>query len=165
MLLIFIFSSDEETRLVRMHSDVCCCDTTFRTNNEKKGLFTVAFLDGNKKPFNGARAYIPNEQRWMFHTLFKYCLPFFWGPSVRERMNLIMTDSCSEEFMSVIENTGDKTSGFPNAILGLCYWHLAVSGQERNIDGYVSRDGKIKKKINIPKFLKLKCLSYNFIIR
>ena len=91
MLLIFIFSSDEETRLVRMHPEVCCFDTTFGTNNEKKVLFTVAFLDGNKMPFNGARTYIPNEQRWMFHTLFKYCLPIFWGPTVRERMNLIMT--------------------------------------------------------------------------
>ena len=166
MLLIFIFSSDEETGLVRMYPEVYCCDTTFGTNNEKKDLFTVAFLDGNKKLLNGARAYIPNEQRWMFHTLFKYCLPFFWGPSVRERMNLIMIDSCSKEFMSVIESTGDKSYGFPNAILGLCYWHLAVLGRERNVDGYVSRDGKNNKIYHTTIFrIKMSFLQHSYPLK
>ena len=49
LLLMFIFASMEELRLTRMFPEVCACDTTFATNNQKKELVTLAFLDGNNK--------------------------------------------------------------------------------------------------------------------
>ena len=48
-LVLFLYASNKELRLVRMHPDFCAADTTFGTNDEKKELFTLAFKDGNKK--------------------------------------------------------------------------------------------------------------------
>jgi len=47
LLLIFMFASNEEMRLVRMYPEFCACDTTFGTNKQKKELFTLGFLDAN----------------------------------------------------------------------------------------------------------------------
>ena len=57
--------------IVQMHPELCVADTTFGTNNNKKELFTLAFKDGNNNVFNGARAYIPNAQKCVFHMMFK----------------------------------------------------------------------------------------------
>ena len=75
------------------------------TNNEKKELFTVAGLDGNNKAFNAARAFISNAQSWTFHTIFKYCLPLLWTTAVASRVRLMMTDGCSQEYLSIIKNS------------------------------------------------------------
>ena len=75
LLLFFLYASDEEMQLLRMHPEFCSCDTTFGTNNEKKELFTIA--NGNNNAFNSGRAYIPNAQTWVFNTIFKHCLPIF----------------------------------------------------------------------------------------
>lgn len=89
-----------------MHPEACSCDTTFGTNKEKKGLFTVAALDGNNTTFYAAQGFIPNEQGWLFHVLFKYCLPLLWGNTISSRMNLMTTDQNSEEYMALVGNTG-----------------------------------------------------------
>jgi hypothetical protein len=119
-------------RLTRMHPEFCCCDTTFGTNNKKKELFTLAFLDGNNKAFNGGRAFIPSAQAWTFQTLFKYCLPTFWGPVITSRLFLMITDGCVQEGASFINNIGVGVA-FPNAIHGLCYFHLAIQGFTKNV--------------------------------
>ena len=72
LLLIFFFAHEEELRLLSMHPESLCCDTTFGTENTKKELFDVAGLDGNNKGFNAGRAYIPNAQQWVFSYIFKY---------------------------------------------------------------------------------------------
>ena len=125
-----------------MHPELCVADTTFGTNNKKKELFTLAFKDGNNNVFNGARAYIPNAQKWVFHMMFKECLPNFWGPIVCQRISLVMTDGCQEEYISFIQNLGIDNS-FPNAVLGLCYFHLAAQTFDNNVTA--PRTGKAKK--------------------
>ena len=127
LLLFFLYASDEEMRLLRMHPEFCSCDTTFGTNNEKKELFTIAFLDGNNNSFNGGRAYIPSAQTWVFNTIFKHCLPLFWGPTISKRLSLMVTDGCIQEYSAFINNCG-SSKAFPNAIHALCYFHLAVQG-------------------------------------
>jgi len=62
-----------------MHPEFCSCDVTFGTNGQLKQLFTLAFLDGNNKGFNGGRAVLPNSQGWLFSMMFELCLPMFWG--------------------------------------------------------------------------------------
>ena len=141
LLLFFLYASDEEMRLLRMHPEFCSCDTTFGTNDEKKELFTLAFLDGNNKAFNGGRAYIPNAQSWTFNTIFKHCLPIFWGPLISERLKLMMTDGCVQEYAAFVNNCGENQS-FPNAVHGLCYFHLAVQGVTKHVVPYIPHGGK-----------------------
>ena len=143
LMLIFLFASNEEMRMVRMFPEYCCYDTTFGTNNEKKELFTLAFLDGNNHALNGGRAFVPSSQSWVFNTLFKFCLKTFWGEIVTDRLHLMITDGCTQEYLSFINNTG-KNNAFPNAIHGLCYFHLVLTGWATHVKKHVPVDsGKI----------------------
>jgi 3,4-dihydroxy-2-butanone 4-phosphate synthase len=47
------FATDKEFRLLVMHAQGTVCDATFKTNSQKKELFTIAFHDGNDEAFNG----------------------------------------------------------------------------------------------------------------
>ena len=78
LLVLFLYNSKEEMRLLCMHPEMLQADTTHGTNNENKELFTIASKDGNNKAFNACRAYIPNAQKWVFTKLFSSCLPIFW---------------------------------------------------------------------------------------
>ena len=40
LLVLFVYASEEEMRLLRMHPDMIQADTTSSTNNVKKELFT-----------------------------------------------------------------------------------------------------------------------------
>ena len=122
-----MYNSKEEMRLLRMHPEMLQADTTHGTNNEKKELFTIAAKDGNNKAFNACRAHIPNAQKWVFTTIFQYCLPIFFGPTIVQRNRLLITDGCSNEYISFILAMG-KESSFPNSCHGLCYYHLAIEG-------------------------------------
>ena len=63
LLVMFVYSSEEEMRLLRIHPEMIQADTTHGTNNTQKELFTLASLDGNNKAFNGGRIYIPSAQK------------------------------------------------------------------------------------------------------
>jgi hypothetical protein len=132
LLLIFFFAHEEELRLLSMHPESLCCDTTFGTENTKKELFDVAGLDGNNKGFNAGRAYIPNAQQWVFSYIFKYCLPKFWGVTVCNRVSLFVTDGDAQEINGVVTNIGPGRA-FPNAVHSLCYFHLAIIGWSKHV--------------------------------
>lgn len=134
LLLIFLFASSEELRMVRMFPEFCACDTTFGTNKQKKELFTFAFLDGNNTAFNGARAFIPNSQSWVFNVVFKHCLPPFWGDEVANRLRLMITDGCTQEYLAFLNNSG-PTKCFPNSVHALCNFHLLIVGYLTHVKG------------------------------
>ena len=124
-----------------MHPELCAADTTFGTEKNKKELFTLTFKNGNNNIMNGGRAYIPNAQRWVFGMMFSELLPFFWGPEVCERLRLVITDGCCDEYLSVIQNLGDNKP-FPNAVAGLCYFHLVLQGWDRIVYPNLPKEGK-----------------------
>ena len=132
LLLIFFYASEEELRLIRMFPEFVCCDTTFGTNRDKKELFTVAGLDGNNHAFNAGRAFRPSGQSWVFNLLFKHCLKLFWGNEVAQKLRLVLTDGCIQEYLAFIHNSGPNSS-FPNAIHGLCNFHLLNIGFNKHI--------------------------------
>ena len=152
MLVLFLYASNEEFRLLRMHPEFCAADTTFGTNNEKKELFTLAFKDGNNKAFNGGRCYIPNAQRWVFSMIFKDCLIKFWGKKICSSIKLLVTDGCTQEYLSFLANIGFNNN-FPNAVHGLCYYHLAIQGFIKHVSstipkvGHFSNTSQIKMSI------------------
>ena len=145
LLVLFLYASNKELRLVRMHPEFCAADITFGTNDEKKELFTLAFKDGNNKAFNGGRCFIPNAQKWVFGMLFKNCLPLFWDKSICHNLKLMLTDGCPSEYLPFILNIGFNKS-FPKAVHGLCYYHLAIQGFKKHVDPNIPRVGKYAKK-------------------
>ena len=150
LLVLFLFNSESEMRLIRMHPEMMQADTTHGTNREKKELFTIASVDGNNCGFNAARAFIPNAQNWVFYTLFRECLPAFFGPVVTKRNRLMITDGCASEYVSFINSSG-KDSIFPNSCLGLCYFHLVIQGWNKHVksefgDEYV---GNVQKNAHL----------------
>ena len=74
LLVLFMYNTHEEMRLTRMHPEAFMIDTTHGTNKDRKELFTIAGKDGNNNGFNALRAYIPNQQQWIFHLIFSECL-------------------------------------------------------------------------------------------
>ena len=142
------------------------------TNNLKKELFTLAFLDSNNRAFNGGRAFIPNGQQWVYHLIFRYCLPTFWGDTICRRLKLMMTDGCSQEYMAFIDNSGKKNS-FPKAVNGLCYFHTAVMGYNKHVKPCLQTKSKFLQCIKVfvllfisitfcPSFLNIKFLTYAY---
>jgi hypothetical protein len=130
LLLIFLFASNEELRLIMMHPEFMACDTTFGTNKQKKELFTIAGLDGNNKGFNGARAFIPSAATWVFYYLFRHCLPMFWGDDVTRRVRLNMTDGATQEylaFLNALVRIYGHSNTFHNLNLKLCLSLLLLS--------------------------------------
>ena len=125
MILVFLFASNEEFRHLIMHPEFLACDTTFGVENTKKGLFTIAGIDGNNKAFNAGRAFIPNEQTWIFQMLFSTVIPKFWGKGVAKRVRRVVTDGCPQEYRSLIHSTG-PSNPFCNAKHCLCVYHLIV---------------------------------------
>ena len=130
-------------RLARMHPESWQADTTHGTNSEKKELFTIASLDGNKKAFNVCRAYIPNAQTWVFSLLFNECLPVFFGKMIISRNRLIITDGATNEYVPLILATG-VDSPLPNTIHGLCYFHLGVLGWKKHVHPFVTKNMREK---------------------
>lgn len=125
LMLIFLFASDEEFRLLSMHPEILACDTTFGVERSKKGMFTIAGVDGNNQAFNCGRAYIPNEQTWVFQLLFNHALPRFWGSSICRRVHRFITDGCPQEYGTLIRASGDGRA-FEKALHSLCFYHLVV---------------------------------------
>jgi hypothetical protein len=104
LLLIFLFASDEELRLLMMHPELLSADTTFGTNDKNKELFAIAGLCGNNKGFNGCKAFILSARGWVFFYMFRYCLPLLWGEDICKRVRLVITDGCAEEYLSFLNS-------------------------------------------------------------
>ena len=63
--------------------------------------------------------------------------------SIADRVRLLITDGCQEEYLAFIKNTGERKS-FPFAVLGLCYYHLCCIGYETHVKKYLSTDTERK---------------------
>ena len=86
--------------------------------------------------------FIPSSQAWVFDTIFKHCLPLFWGAFITSRLFLIITDGCVQEWTSFIGNCRNDAA-FPNAVLGLCYFHLAIVGFDTHVMPSVPKTGML----------------------
>ena len=99
-------------RLTRMHPECFMVDATHGTNNERKELFTVAATDGNNKGFNACRAFIPNQQQWVFQFLFSECLPLFFGTTITNRIQLFVTGGATTEYIPILNTIGKNRQLF-----------------------------------------------------
>ena len=67
----------------------------------------------------------------MLENFIKYpvlCIGYiFWGPTISNCLQLMVTDGCIQEYYTSNSNCGNNKA-FPSAIHALCYYHLAVQG-------------------------------------
>ena len=62
--------------------------------------------DANNNSYNTARAYIPNSERRTLNLLFKEFLPSLCGRTICQKIQLVVTDRYTSEYVSFIQNCG-----------------------------------------------------------
>ena len=105
-----------------MFPEVICADVTKKTNAEKRPLWVVCGLNGNKESFPAMWAFLPNESRWIFDWLVGKAIPSLLGVDCLRRNVLVLTDEDIREFGAFEDRMGPGKL-LPNSKLRLCAWH------------------------------------------
>ena len=119
-----------EREMFRKYPNVVKIDTTFGTNDRSMPLLSITGLNSNGQTFTIARAYIPNEQSWVFRWILSHALPQLLGVEMMQRIVVIISDGDSTE-IAQINNLLDELC--PQAHRLRCGWHLVDRGWERLI--------------------------------
>ncbi len=133
MLLICMWVTNEELRLIKMHPECISWDVTHQTNKQKRDLLVGCFKDGNNKAFHACHAWIINQRRWVFSIFFRDCVPRLWGRQIVARNFLAMTDGDEDEIVPLQEAINDGI--WPNTVMGRCSWHMHSLGWKNKISG------------------------------
>ncbi len=126
--VLWVTKGEKET--FRKFPYVMKIDTTFGTNDRSMPLLSITGPDSNGKTFTVARAYIPNEQSWVFRWILSHALPQILGIDVMQRIVVILSDGDSTEIFQ-INNLIDELC--PHVHRQRCGWHLVDRGWERLI--------------------------------
>jgi hypothetical protein len=65
---------------------------------------------------------IPSGQKWVFHSIYKYCFPHLYSPQVCARNRLVLTDEDPAEY-SPMENLIVTENHFKKSTVMLCTFH------------------------------------------
>lgn len=132
ILLAIGWITDDEKRLVSLYPEVLFMDVTSQTNNEKRGLFLVAGKDSTGSAFTATRMFLPSEQKWVFHWIFKHALPLLLGTTSIKRNSIVITDGDCNIYDSLNDETtiGGIWEGTQHF---LCFWHLLTVSWAKDI--------------------------------
>jgi hypothetical protein len=119
-----------ERELFRKFPSVVKIDTTFGTNDRSMPLLSITGLNSNGQTFTIARAYLPNEQSWVFRWILSHALPHLLGVEAMKKIVVIISDGDSTE-IAQINNLVDVLC--PQVHRMRCGWHLVDRGWERLI--------------------------------
>ena len=119
-----------ERILFGLYPEVITVDTTNKTNNEQRPLLTISAKSSTGKMFTVLRAFLPNEQNWVFRWVFSVVLPRMFGHSVLSRIQTIISDGDSQEF-GQIDNAIRKY--LPHLFRTRCGWHIIEKGWQRKM--------------------------------
>ena len=132
MLMAIAWVLPKERQLFQMFPETFLIDCTFHTNNEKRPLLTLTGKDRNSKTFTFLRAFLPNEQLWVFNWIFTQVLPKMFD-SIMQDVKLIISDGDSQE-MAAIDNA--ISMHYPKARRARCGWHIIDRGWHNHMMGY-----------------------------
>ncbi|MGH7974677.1 MAG: hypothetical protein ACREBR_04060 [bacterium] len=144
LLLAVAWVIDSEQRLVSMHPKVLFMDVTMQTNKEKRGLFLVAGKDANSKGFTAARIFLPSEQRWVFHWIFRHCLPKLLTEQVIAMNQLVITDGDSDAYIPLWNLMQTRT------IWKGTHSHLLVQGWRLGVAKHITSSSKSLGETDLP---------------
>ena len=106
-------------------------DTTAKTNNENRPLLTINGKDRFGNVFTVLRAFLPNEQGWMFRWIFSDILPTMFGDTMKE-VNLFISDGDVNEYLQ-IDNA--IVMYYPKCHQARCGWHIVDRGWKNHMYG------------------------------
>jgi hypothetical protein len=150
VLLALVWVLPHSKKLFESYLEVLFIDGTHKTNNEDCPLLTIAAKDGYGNVHVILRAFIPNEQRWLFCWLFQTAVPSLLGRQICDKVKLIVTDGDAQEIDQL--NKALRTT-FKSARHRLCGWHLIEKTWERIIGKYIG--GKCNDKaLEVQKIIK-----------
>ena len=119
-----------ERQLFNLFSEVITVDTTASTNNELRPLLIISAKDSSGKMFTVLRAFLPNEQAWVFRWIFSAVLPKMFGLSKLNDVKLIISDGDSQEMQQIDTAI---TKYFPQAYRARCGWHIVEMGWQNHM--------------------------------
>jgi hypothetical protein len=126
LLLAFAWVLPEEHRQFSLYPFVAHIDGTNSTNKESRPLVTVTGRDALGNQFTALRAYLPNNQAWVFKWLFQTVFPTLLGTDALAHVVVFITDGDSQE--TSLGNAIDAL--FPQAIRVRCIWHAVDRGMD-----------------------------------
>ena len=92
------------------------------TNRQGKELFVMAVRSASGDTLPGNLTIIPSGQKWVFHSIYKYCFPHLYSPQVCARNRLVLTDEDPAEY-SPMENLIVTENHFKKSTVMLCTFH------------------------------------------
>ena len=129
LLLAFAWVLPEERQQFSLYPFVAHIDGTNSTNKESRPLVTVTGRDALGQQFTVLRAFLPNNQAWVFKWLFQTVFPTLLGMDALARIAVFITDGDSQE-TSQLDNAIDQL--FPQAFRVRCIWHAVDRGMATN---------------------------------
>ena len=108
--------------MLQTHPYVIGVDEIEKTNKDDRPLFTAVSRDANKKNIPWFQCFMPNKRLWAYQWLFLSVFPKLLPQSVRDRVQVIMSDNC-HECVSTIDRAISNDI-FKNAVHRLCAWHV-----------------------------------------
>ena len=128
VLLAVAWCRNDERRLFQMFPEVFMFDITHGTNKEGRPLGISSSCDSNMNVFTPFRVFMPSECHWVFIWIFKTAIPFLIGLEALARVQLVLSNGDSKIFKSFDEV---KDEIYPNAMHGLCRFHLVKQSLDR----------------------------------
>ena len=92
------------------------------TNRQGKELFVMAVRSAGGDTLPGNLTIIPSGQKWVFHSIYKYCFPHLYSSQVCARNRLVLTDEDPAEY-SPMENLIITDNHFKKSRVMLCTFH------------------------------------------
>lgn len=142
LLVAFAWVLPHERRQFSLYPFVVHIDGTNSTNIESRPLVTITGRDSLGNQFTVLRAFLPNNQAWIFKWLFQTVFPILLGKESLKRIVVIITDGDSQE-TSQVDYAIDVF--FPQAIRVRCIWHIVDRGMDTHFPNC-----RIKKNTRAP---------------
>ena len=128
ILLACAWCRTDEARMFDAWPEVLMLDVTFQTNSEGRPLGLSVGQDGNVDSFTPVRVFMPSQCQWVFSWIFGTAFPTLLGREALERTQLVLTDGDDKIYKAFDEH---QPTIYPNAVHGLCMYHLVTKGLER----------------------------------
>lgn len=121
-----------ESDYLRLYPEVIFVDVIADTNKDNRHLFTATGKASNGKMFTFLRAFLPNQQGWVFRWIFSVVFPNMFHKQVLENVQVIISDGDPQEFTQI---DACRKTVFPNAFRQRCGFHIVRMGWKSHIPG------------------------------
>lgn len=126
VLLALAWTTDEGRRKFDTFPEFVSGDATEQTNSEERPFYTLMGKDNMNKSFAHTWAFMPSNATWIYSWLFEEAVPTLHPGTAIERVQLILTDACNQEFSAISNCIGkgkDMSKTYPMAWHRWCGWH------------------------------------------